>query len=83
MYPHIFLFEYMVLVLDSRNVRMLQQDVGFVLTRLISCRRRHQLIKIIPCYRGCFGQPNDTGGTAMQHRLLLLSVRRFSTTASI
>ena len=41
---------------------MLQQDVGFVLTRLISCRRRHRLIKIIPCYRGCFGQPNDTGG---------------------
>lgn len=40
----------------------LQQDVGFVLTRLISCRRRHRLIKIIPCYRGCFGQPNDTGG---------------------
>ncbi len=41
---------------------MLQQDVRFVLTRLISCRRRHRLIKIIPCYRGCFGQPNDTGG---------------------
>ena len=41
---------------------VLQQDVGFVLTRLISCRRRHRLIKIIPCYRGCFGQPNDTGG---------------------
>lgn len=41
---------------------MLQQDVGFFLTRLISCRRRHRLIKIIPWYRGCFGQPNDTGG---------------------
>lgn len=46
----------------ERGTCMLQQDVGFVLTRLISCRRRHRLIKIIPCYRGCFGQPNDTGG---------------------
>lgn len=46
----------------ERGTCMLQQDVGFVLTRLISYRRRHRLIKIIPCYRCCFGQPNDTGG---------------------
>lgn len=45
----------------SRRTRRNEMP-GFFLTRLISCRRRHRLIKIIPCYRGCFGQPNDIGG---------------------
>lgn len=69
------------LVLDLETC-MLQQDVGFVLTRLISCRRRHRLIKIIPCYRGCFGQPNDTGGLLCSTGCSCSVKRRSSTTAS-
>lgn len=61
---------------------MLQQDVGSVLTRLISCGRRHRLIKIIPCYRGCFGQPNDTGGLLCSTDCSRFGERRSSTTAS-